>query len=281
MTYSITSAKELNNQTSMPRFGLGTFLSEAGKATQDAVRWALEAGYRHIDTAKIYANERDVGQAIRDSGVPRSEIFVTTKVWNDDQGHDSTLLACDKSLHRLQMDYVDLYMIHWPVTGLRLETWQALIQLQKAGKARSIGVSNFMIRHLDELLASTDVIPAVNQIEISPFIQRKPLVEYCHQHGIAVESYSTLSRGQRMNDERIAAIGKKYGKTAAQVTLRWALESDIIIIPKSVHKERILENANIFDFELSEADRAAISDMDENCSVTPASWDPETSNQWK
>ncbi len=281
MTYSITSAKELNNKTMMPRLGLGTFLSEAGKATQDAVRWALEAGYRHIDTAKIYANERDVGQAIRDSGVPRSEIFVTTKVWNEDQGFDATLQAFQKSLHRLQMDYVDLYLIHWPVPGQRGDTWRALVKLQEEGRTRAIGVSNFMIRHLDELLASTDVVPAVNQIEISPFIQRNPLVEYCRNRGIAVESYSTLSRGQRMNDERIAAIGQKYGKTAAQVTLRWALESDIIIIPKSVHKERIYENADIFDFDLSEADRAAISGMDENCSVTPASWEPETSDKWK
>lgn len=264
----------------MPWFGLGTFLSEAGKTTQDAVLWALEAGYRHIDTARIYNNEEDAGLAIRESGVPRRDIFVTTKVWNDDQGYDATLRACDKSLKLLKMDYVDLYLIHWPVSDLRNETWKALITLQESGKARAIGVSNFMIRHLDELLATTDIVPAVNQIEISPFIQRKPLTEYCRKRGIVVEAYSTLSRGKRTNDERLAAIGKRYGKTAAQIALRWALQSEIVIIPKSVHKERIIENANIFDFEISLADMSAINTLDENYSVILPSWNPETSPLW-
>lgn len=281
MKFAITSKATLNNKTSMPWFGLGTFLSEVGKITQDAVRWALEAGYRHIDTARIYNNEEDVGLAIRENGVPRPDIFVTTKVWNDDQGYDSALRACDESLKRLKMDYVDLYLIHWPVPGLRSETWKALIKLQESGKTRAIGVSNFMIRHLDELLANTDLVPAVNQIELSPFIQRKPLVEYCRKRGIVVGSYSTLSRGKRTSDERLAAIGKKYGKTAAQIALRWALQTEIVIIPKSVHKERIIENANIFDFEISAADMSAINALDENYSVTPASWDPETSDKWK
>lgn len=185
------------------------------------------------------------------------------------------------SLKRLKMDYMDLYLIHWPVPGLRNETWKALIKLQESGKTRAIGVSNFMIRHLDELLANTDLVPAVNQIELSPFIQRKPLVEYCRKRGIVVGSYSTLSRGKRTSDERLAAIGKKYGKTAAQIALRWALQSEIVIIPKSVHKERIIENANIFDFEISAADMNTINALDENYSVTPASWDPETSDKWK
>lgn len=281
MKHTITSTATLNNKTIMPWFGLGTFLSEVGKTTQDAVRWALEAGYRHIDTARIYNNEEDVGMAIVESGVPRGDIFVTTKVWNDDQGYESTLKAFEDSLNRLKMDYVDLYLIHWPVPGLRNETWRALVKLQETGKARAIGVSNFMIRHLEELLSSTTVVPAVNQIETSPFIQRKPLVEYCKKCGILVESYSTMSRGKRMNDERLAAIGKKYGKTVPQVMLRWALQSEMVIIPKSVHQERIIENADIFDFEISAADMAAINAMDENCSITPASWEPETSGKWK
>ncbi|MFO7568376.1 MAG: aldo/keto reductase [Smithellaceae bacterium] len=281
MKYTLTSTATLNNQTTIPRLGLGTFLSEVGKTTQDAVRWALEAGYRHIDTARIYNNEEDVGQGIAESGVPRREIFVTTKVWNDDQGYDATLKACDDSLNRLKMDYVDLYLIHWPVSGLRNETWRALVKLQETGRVRAIGVSNFMIRHLDELLAQTDVVPAVNQIEISPFIQRKPLMEYCRRHGIVVESYSTMSRGMRLNDERLIAMGKKYGKTAPQIMLRWALQCEMVIIPKSVHKERIIENADIFDFEISTADMAAIGAMDESCSITPASWEPETSEKWK
>lgn len=281
MKYTITSRITLNNKTTMPRFGLGTFLSPAGTSTQNAVRWALEAGYRHIDTARIYDNEQDVGQAIIDSGVPRSDIFVTTKVWNDDQGYESALKAFDESLKRLKMNYVDLYLIHWPVPGLRNDTWRALVKLQETGRARAIGVSNFMIRHLDELLAQTDVVPAVNQIETSPFIQRCALTEYCRKHGIVVESYSTMSRGKRMNDERLIGMGMKYGKTAPQVILRWALQSAMVIIPKSVHKERIIENANIFDFEISAPDMAAINAIDENCSIMPASWEPETSDKWK
>ena len=280
MNYTKKSTVKLNNGTFIPRFGLGTFLSEAGEATRNSVRWALESGYRHIDTASIYKNEEDVGVAITESGVPRLDIFVTTKVWNDDQGYDSTLRACDKSLKLLRMDYVDLYLIHWPVPGLRNETWKALIKLREMGKARAIGVSNFMVRHLDELLAQTDIVPAVNQIEISPFIQRRPLVEYCRNCGIVVEAYSTLSRGKRCSDESLTALGKKYNKTAPQMALRWALQSEIVIIPKSVHKERIIENANIFDFEISAADMAAIAALDENYSVTPRSWDPETSEKW-
>jgi methylglyoxal/glyoxal reductase len=278
---TMTSTAKLNNGTAIPRFGLGTFLSEVGEATKNSVLWALEEGYRHIDTARIYNNETDVGEAIWESGISRSEIFVTTKVWNDDQGYDKTLQACDESLRRLGMDYVDLYLIHWPVPVLRNETWKAMIKLQEMGKARAIGVSNFMIRHLNELLAQTDVVPAVNQVEISPFIQRKPLTEYCRKRGIVVEAYSTLSRGKRCSDERLEEIGQKYGKTPAQIALRWALQNDIVVIPKSVHKERIIENANIFNFEIFGADMAALAALDENYSVTPASWDPETSDKWK
>ncbi len=281
MTLSMTSTLPLNDGGAIPRFGLGTFLSEAGDETKNAVLWALEAGYRHIDTARVYGNERDVGAAIRESGVPRSEIYVTTKVWNDDQGYDAALRACDKSLDRLGMDYVDLYLIHWPVPELRNDTWRALVELKRTGKARSIGVSNFMIRHLEELLASTDVIPAVNQVEISPFIQRKELAAYCRERSIVVESYSTLGRGRRTGDERLADVGGPYGKTPAQVALRWALQEGFVVIPKSVHRERIEENAAIFDFELSETDMERIADFDENASVTPASWDPETSEKWR
>ncbi len=281
MTLTITSKLPLNDGMAVPRFGLGTFLSEPGNQTRDAVLWALEAGYRHIDTARIYGNEEDVGRAVRESGIPRGEIYVTTKVWNDDQGYDSTLRACNESLERLGMDYVDLYLIHWPVPGLRGDTWKALIELRKMGKTRSIGVSNYMIRHLDELLSQSDVTPAVDQVEISPFMQRRELTAYCREKGMVVESYSTLGRGQRVNDERLAAIGKPYGKTPAQVALRWALQSDLVVIPKSVHKERIYENAAIFDFELSDADMEKIAGFDENASVLPPSWDPETSDKWR
>ncbi|OPL11351.1 MAG: glyoxal reductase [delta proteobacterium MLS_D] len=281
MTLSITSTLPLNDGGAIPRFGLGTFLSEAGNETKNAVLWALEEGYRHIDTARVYGNERDVGAAIRESGVSRSDIFVTTKVWNDDQGYDAALKACEKSLERLGMDYVDLYLIHWPVPDLRNDTWRALVELRRTGKVRSIGVSNFMIRHLEELLATTDVVPAVNQVEISPFIQRKELTAYCRERGIVVESYSTLGRGERTGDERLAAVGGPYGRTPAQVALRWALQAGFVVIPKSVHRERILENAAVFDFELSDADMERIAGFDENASVTPPSWDPETSEKWR
>lgn len=281
MNLKITSSVKMPGGTSIPLFGLGTFLSEAGEATKNSVLWALEAGYRHIDTARIYNNEADVGEALRQSGIERSEIFITTKVWNDDQGYEKTLIACEESLKRLQMDYVDLYLIHWPVPVLRTETWKAMIKIKQLGLAKAIGVSNFMIKHLNELLATTDDVPSVNQIEISPFLQRKPLVEYCREKGIIVESYSTLSRGKRVSDKHMAAIGSKYGKTAAQIALRWALQNHIVVIPKSVHKERIIENADIFDFEISKSDMDAIAAMDENYSVTPASWDPETSEKWK
>lgn len=281
MTLTIASTVSLNNGIAMPRFGLGTFLSGPGSQTKNAVRWALEAGYRHIDTARIYDNEKDVGEALGDSGIPRKEVFLTTKVWNDDQGYEATLKAFEASLGRLQTDYVDLYLIHWPVPVLRNETWRALVTLQESGRVRAIGVSNFMIRHLDELLSTTKVVPVVNQIETSPFIQRRPLVDYCRRHGIVVESYSTLSRGKRLDDERLAVLGKKYGKTVPQIILRWALQSAIVIIPKSVHRERIIENAAIFDFEISTADMAAIDALDENCSIMPAPWEPETSAMWR
>lgn len=280
MPLTLTSTVTLNNNIPMPWFGLGTFLSEVGETTQKAVRWALEAGYRHIDTARIYQNEGDVGQAIRDSGVPRGEIFVTTKVWNDDQGYDTTLKACDASLKRLDTDYVDLYLIHWPVSNLRNETWRALTKLLEMGKTRAIGVSNFTIRHLDELLAQTDIVPAVNQIELSPFHQRSELVNYCRAKGIVIEAYSTLGRGKRANDDRLAAVGQKYGKTAAQVALRWGLQHEVVVIPKSVHRERILENANIFDFELSPADMQTIAAMEEAYSVVNPSWNPDTPGNW-
>jgi len=280
MAYAISSVFPIGEDVFMPIIGLGTFLSEPGEKTRNAVRWALEAGYRHVDTAHIYGNEKDVGEGIKESGIPRQEVFITTKVWNDDQGYDSTLKACEESLKRLGVDYIDLYLIHWPVPEKRLETWKALIRLREEGLVRAIGVSNFMVRHLEELMARSDVPPAVNQVEISPFIQRKALVEYCRKQGIVVEAYSTLSRGQRLGDPRLLAMAGKYGKTPAQIALRWAIQEGIVVIPKSVHRERILENAAIFDFELTEEDRKEISRWDEHFSTLPPSWEPETSTQW-
>lgn len=280
MNYTLTSTVDLPGGVKMPILGLGTFLSEPGSTTRQAVMWALEAGYRHIDTARIYNNERDVGEGVRESGLQRAEVFITTKVWNDDQGYDSTLRAYEESLKRLGMDYADLYLIHWPVPQKRLETWKALIRLREEKTVRAIGVSNFMVRHLDELLGTSDVVPAVNQVEISPFIQRKALVDYCRAKGIVVEAYSPLSRGQRLADPRLAAMAKKYGKTPAQIALRWVVQRGIVAIPKSVHRERIVENAAIFDFVIDEGDMAEIARWDEHYSVLFASWEPETSNLW-
>ena len=279
MNYTLTSTVGLPGGVKMPILGLGTFLSEPGPTTRQAVMWALEAGYRHIDTARIYDNERDVGKGVRESGLRRAEVFITTKVWNDDQGYDAALRACEASLKRLGTDYVDLYLIHWPVPNKRLETWRALIRLREAKMARAIGVSNFMVRHLDELLGTSDVVPAVNQVEISPFIQRKALADYCRSKGIVVEAYSPLSRGQRLKDPRLVAMAKKYGKTPAQIALRWVIQQGIVAIPKSVHRERIVENAAIFDFAIDEKDMAEIARWDEHYSVLEA-WEPETSNLW-
>ena len=275
MKLTITTPLKLNNNVDMPVFGLGTFLSERGDATRKAVLCALEAGYRHIDTAAIYGNEADVGSGVRESGIPRNEIFITTKVWNEDQGYDTTLRAFDASLSRLKMDYVDLYLVHWPVTGKRLDTWRALIRLYEQKRCRAIGVSNYTIRHLNELLPDSPLVPMVNQFELHPFNSRKELVTYCKEKGIAVTSYSPLARGRKLADPALAAIANRYHKTPAQVAIRWVLQQDMIVIPKSVHRERILENAQVFDFEITPADMAALDGLNENFSVVSLDWAPE------
>jgi diketogulonate reductase-like aldo/keto reductase len=275
MKLSIASTLRLNNSVEMPVFGLGTFLSEKGDTTRKAVLFALEAGYRHIDTAAVYGNETDVGAGVRESGIPRDEVFITTKVWNDEQGYDSTLRAFDASLERLKMDYVDLYLVHWPVTGKRADTWRALIHLYEQKRCRAIGVSNYTIRHLKELLADSPLIPMVNQFELHPFNTRKELVAYCHEIGVAVTSYSPLARGRKLASPALAVIAARYHKTPAQVAIRWVLQQNIIVIPKSVHRERILENAQVFDFEITPADMELLDGLNENFSVVPPDWAPD------
>ena len=275
MNLNITSTLKLNNGVEMPMFGLGTFLSERGDTTRKAVLHALEAGYRHIDTAAVYGNEADVGAGVRESGISRAELFITTKVWNDDQGYDSTLRAIDASLGRLKMDYVDLYLIHWPVTGKRADTWRALIHLYEQKRCRTIGVSNYTVRHLNELLPNSPLVPMANQFELHPFNSRKELVAFCQEKGIAVTSYSPLSRGRKLADPALAAIAARYHKTPAQLAIRWVLQQGIIVIPKSVHRERILENAQVFDFEIAPADMAAIDGLNENYSLISPDWAPE------
>ncbi len=274
----------LNNGNPIPSLGLGVWKMAEGHETETAVLQALSAGYRLIDTAAIYENEEEVGKAIRESGIPREEIFLTTKLWNDDQGYASGLAAMDLSLQKLGTDYVDLYLIHWPFTGVewpftnekkmndprcnkREESWRAMEAILASGKARSIGVSNYLIHHLEEMKAYAKIQPAVNQVEFHPFWFRKELMHYCQAHSIVVESYSPLSRGKKLQNPRITAIARQYGKSNAQVLLRWGLQHGNVVIPKSVHRERIAENIDIFDFSLSAADMAALDSLNENRSV--------------
>jgi diketogulonate reductase-like aldo/keto reductase len=272
MTLTIDSTVTLNNGVTMPWLGLGVFKAEYGEQTRRAVRWALEAGYRHIDTAKVYGNEPSVGEAVADGPVPRDQLFITTKVWNNDQGYDKTLKACEDSLKRLGMDYIDLYLVHWPVKDKRLETWRAMERLLGEGRCRAIGVSNYMAHHLRELLDASDTVPAVNQVEFSPFLYRKDLLEQCRAAGIVLEAYSPLTRGARLDDPTLAAVAARHGKSPARVIIRWILQHQVIVIPKSVHRERIEENADVFDFELSAEEMAAIDGLDEHWSAMAPGW---------
>jgi diketogulonate reductase-like aldo/keto reductase len=266
----VTSIR-LASGASIPQLGLGVWQSPQGAATRDAVTAALRVGYRHIDTARVYRNEPDVGAAVRESEILRADIFVTTKLWNDDQGYDQTLRAFDKSLERLGLEYIDLYLLHWPVAGKRLDSWRALEKLHAEGRARSIGVSNFLVPHLNELMANAKTPPHANQIELSPFLQRRPTVELCKKLGIAIEAYSPLTRGEKLGHPAITAIAGETGKTAAQVLLRWSVQHGHIVLPKSIRAERIAENAAIFDFTLSADQMARLDGLEENL-VT--GWDP-------
>lgn len=257
----------------LPAIGLGVFQSQVGQTTQDAVLVALDVGYRHVDTAAIYRNEGDVGEAVRRSDLDREDIFVTTKVWNDDHGYDPALKACQASLDRLGFEYVDLYLIHWPVPDLRLDTWRAMERILADGMARAVGVSNYMAHHLDELLANTDTPPAVNQFELSPYNYQSRLetIERCREHGIVVEAYSPLTKARKLNDPPLVAIAAEHDRTPAQILIRWALQHEFVVIPKSVNPERIGQNFAVSDFELTEAEMAVLDDLDEDL-VT--GWDP-------
>jgi 2,5-diketo-D-gluconate reductase A len=253
----------LNDGNAMPQVGFGVWRvsnAEAGTTLAEAVK----AGYRSIDTASIYGNEEGVGEAIRAVSLPREELFITTKVWNDRQGYDSTLRAFDESLARLKLDHVDLYLIHWPVAGSEAyrDTWRALIKLKQEGRAKSIGVSNFLVPHLQRLIDETGVTPAINQIELHPRFQQKELSAFHKANGIATECWSPLGQGKILRDETLAAIGRKYGKTPAQVILRWHIDNGFVVIPKSVTPSRIRENVDVFDFTLDADDRRAVKGLD-------------------
>jgi len=271
MTRSLSNRARLNNGVEIPYLGLGMYQIRQGIQARDAIRYALEAGYRHIDTAKLYSNERDVGLAVRESRIPREEIFITTKLWNSDHGYDQAITAFQESLMDLGLSYIDLYLIHWPVEQLRNQSWEALIALQKAGKCRAIGVSNYTIRHLEELLATSPIIPAVNQVEFSPFLYQQELLDFCRAQGIQLEAYSPLTRGKRFDHPVITSLATRYDKTPAQIMIRWALEHDIVVIPKSAHRDRIEENADVFDFTISTRDLARLDSLNEDFRVD---WDP-------
>lgn len=263
----------LNNNVNIPAVGLGVYQMPQGQQTQKLIDNALRNGYRHVDTAAIYRNEETVGMAIRSSLIPREQIFVTTKLWNSDHGYDQAIKAFHKSLERLQMDYVDLYLIHWPVQGKRKESWRALETLYNEGKCRAIGVSNYMAPHLHELIDYAKVLPAVNQIELHPYLfaTRAETIDLCREKGILPVAYSPLTKGEKLNDPVLLKMAGQYEKTSAQILLRWALQQGFCVIPKSAASTKVIQNMQIFDFELSETDMHILNNLDENL-VT--GWDP-------
>jgi diketogulonate reductase-like aldo/keto reductase len=256
---------------SIPQIGFGLWKIKDEAECKQAVAWALEAGYRHFDTAQAYHNEQFVGAALKESHVPRKDVFITTKVAVEHFGHNHAKKSFDASLEKLQLDYVDLLLLHFPVTLLRRKSWKALEEIHEAGKAKAIGVSNYTIRHLEELLKDCKVKPAVNQVELHVFLQQPELLEYCRQHDIVVEAYSPLAHGHGMDDPTLLKIAKKHGKTPGQIMLRWCAQQGTVPLPKSVHQERIKENLKIFDFKLDKKDLETLAKLNKNLRTC---WDP-------
>lgn len=268
---TIDARARLNDGNGMPWLGLGVYMASAGSTCLRAVRHALSIGYRHVDTAAFYGNEGAVGRAVRESGLKRDEVFVVTKLWNSDQGYASAIKACEGSLAKLKLDYIDLYLIHWPEPRKRLDSWRALTELRKQGKCRSIGVSNYTIAHLNELAAQSEVVPTVNQVEFSPFLFQRELLDFCRARRIQLEAYCPLTRGAKLSDPVVRSVASRHGKTPAQVLLRWALQHEVVVIPKSAQPARIEENAGLFDFCLDDRDMAALDGLNSNYR---ACWDP-------
>lgn len=261
----------LKNGVFLPVVGFGTYKLK-GEVCENAVRCALASGYRHIDTATIYKNEVEVGKAVNNFGLLREEVFITSKLWNLDQGYNTTLRALDESLARLGTSYVDLYLVHWPTASAdetltinkREETWRAMEEIYKSGKAKAIGVSNFTVNHLKEMEAYANVLPMVNQVEFHPFLYQKELLEYCRLHDIVVEAYSPLTQGNKLTDDRIVAIAKKHDRSAPQILLRWSLQHGMVPLPRSANEEHIIKNIQMFDFELDMEDMDKLDSMNEN-----------------
>ncbi|MED1796046.1 aldo/keto reductase [Brevibacillus nitrificans] len=263
MATNISDHSVLNNGVKMPWLGLGVWKAKDGEEVTGAVRSAIESGYRSIDTAAVYGNEVGVGEGIRQAGIDRDQLFITTKVWNADQGYDSTLKAFDESVKRLGIETLDLYLIHWPVKGKYVETWRALEKLYRDGYVRAIGVSNFHTHHLEDLRQNSEIIPAVNQVEFHPLLTQKELLGYCQENGIQMEAWSPLMQGN-LDHPLLVELGQKYGKSPAQIIIRWDLEKKVVTIPKSITPARIAQNADVFDFSLTAEDVEKINALNEN-----------------
>jgi len=261
---NVQDTTTLYNGVKMPWLGFGVFKVKDGEEVVEAVKTAIQAGYRSIDTAKAYNNETGVAQGIRESGVAREDLFITTKVWNSDQGYESTLAAFEASMERLELEYLDLYLIHWPVKGKYKDTWRALEKLHKEGRIRAIGVSNFQIHHLEDLMMDATIKPAVNQVELHPLLIQSELREYCSKHQIQIEAWSPLGQGNLLEHPLLQDIAAKHGKSPAQVILRWDLQNGIVTIPKSVTPQRIQDNADLYDFELTAEEIEQINGLNEN-----------------
>ncbi len=273
MAKNLQDTVTLNNGIKMPWFGLGVFKVEEGSEVIHSVRTAIKNGYRLIDTAAVYQNEEGVGKGIRqgmkEAGITREDLFITSKVWNSDLGYESTLAAYETSLKKLDLDYLDLYLIHWPVKGKYKEAWKALEAIYKEGRVKAIGVSNFQVHHLEDLLKAADVKPVINQVEYHPRLTQKELQQYCREHEVQLEAWSPLMQGQLLDNPELQGIANRHGKSVAQVILRWDLQNGVITIPKSIKENRIIENSSIFDFELSSDDMEKIDGLNKNERVGP------------
>ncbi|MEH7502510.1 aldo/keto reductase [Neobacillus drentensis] len=269
MINNLQSTTTLNNGVKMPWFGLGVFKVEEGPELVNAVKTAIQHGYRSVDTAAIYGNEEGVGQGIRESGIDREDLFVTSKVWNADLGYESTLAAYQTSLDKLGLEYLDLYLIHWPVAGKYKEAWRALETLYKEGRVKAIGVSNFQVHHLEDLMKDAEIKPMVNQVEYHPRLTQKEVQAFCREQGIQFEAWSPLMQGQLLDNEVLTGIAAKYKKSVAQIILRWDLQNGVVTIPKSTKAHRIIENSQVFDFELTQDDMNQIDSLNQNHRVGP------------
>ena len=265
----LKSAARLNNGVEIPWVGFGTYKIPPGTETSRSVRLALEAGYRSIDTASFYQNEADVGRAVRESGLPREELFITTKLWNDEHGYEQALKAFEASRRRLGLERIDLYLIHWPVRGRYRETWKAMEKLHRDGAVRAIGVSNFLVHHLEDLLQGAEVRPALNQVEFHPFLYAAELLQYCEREAIQLEAWSPLTRGRYLDTPVLVEIARAHARSPAQVLLRWALQHRVVTLPKATQQGHILENAAIFDFALGADEMARIDALNSGMRIGP------------